>query len=238
MDEFQDGYHDSAIDREVQTNVDENDLFGSYSPAFVNRYNQFDTTQETEATAHAMQGDTGRWTKCFDDDSQMYYYFNEDTGESTWDRPLGFVDLSATGDTADMYASRQSSADWGQVGGEDMEVNQPWKHDEMLATTIPAGSDLAYQYNPSGSMAAASSDGEGEEEEDSVAGGIALDRNMLATAYGGLYRPEELLEDEQERVRRKFDGMKSGGAVMRSRLGWEEWLSAQGAIFYAEKGES
>jgi hypothetical protein len=107
---------------------------------------------------------------------------------------------------------------------------------------------MEYRYLPNGSVDIQSVDRgtipdvykEGGDEDGNAFDSTLLpisSANILSSAYGGLYSSKTLLENEGDTAMKRFEQMKRGGAVMRSSLGWEEWLSAQGAVFYSMKGE-
>ena len=58
-------------------------------------------------TTAMVKGSTGSsnsdWTKVFDDNHQCYYYFNERTGDTTWERPSGFVEDASGVSSPEMH---------------------------------------------------------------------------------------------------------------------------------------
>ena len=65
---------------------------------------------------------------------------------------------------------------------------------------------------------------------------LSRQTNLMNKAYGTLYGSQQLIVDEETAIQKKFLKMKKGGTLLREQMGWEEWLSPQGALFYLKKG--
>ena len=215
------------------------------------------------------------WQKVFDDSYQMYYYYNNYTGESTWDIPEALRSAEGWGgDTSNIMASALEIINTGRSGMHSARsgmhtgrsvtstVSRPpsrrptqeqresilkyltGKNEKQSSETPPYNATLNSRVvgtkyeEQKNSQSGSESEDEGEENNISEHKGIAKGAHLLTEAIGGIYDVSELLEDEQARSTRKFEGLKETGSIMRTRLGWEEWLSGQGAVFYAQRGRS
>jgi len=206
------------------------------------------------------------WQKVYDESYQMYYYFNNFSGESTWDIPASFRDAEGWGgDSNNVMASALEIIHTARSGRNTARSNasftsrpptsRPTKEqrDSVLSTLTgqqQPQADPHPDYNATlnsrvvgspyvppqkNDQSDSDSEGDGDDQEQK---GIAKGAHTLTDAYGGIYDVSELLEDEEARSTRKFNKMKEAGSIMRTRMGWEEWLSSQGAVFYAQRGRS
>jgi hypothetical protein len=207
------------------------------------------------------------WQKVYDESYQMYYYFNNFSGESTWDIPASFRDAEGWGgDSNNVMASALeiiNTARSGRLTARSTAsmtsrppTSRPTKEQRDSVLSVLTGRQqgqegASFDYNatlnsrvvgteyvpptPKKEDSDSESDAGGSAQEHK---GIAKGAHILTDAYGGIYDVSQLLEDEEARTTRKFNEMKESGSIMRTRLGWEEWLSSQGAVFYAHRGRT
>lgn len=87
-------------------------------------------------------------------------------------------------------------------------------------------------YTPSVRQSQALPPDESSSDDDSMMG-VRKGADMFTQAYSNINIVEELLEDEEARMNRKFNQMKINGMILREADEWQEWQSEHGAVFYA-----
>lgn len=196
------------------------------------------------------------WMKVLDDVSGMYYYFNTVTGESTWDRPADYIDkpedqeISYSHDSQrnPIHEEPQSNQEEYHVGWDNVtldNIHHHWnpQHDpnndhqlQPNSSSPPPSSSSQYQSSQRQQTTMTTTVTRGDDSDDDNQPRVTRNKNIMYNAYGELYDSKHLIIDENSLELNKFLKMKKNGSLMRESLGWQEWLSAQGAIFYLKKG--
>lgn len=213
---------------------DDDDIFGesgSFIPANVSQHLSQDNP----------------WMKVLDDVSGMYYYFNSITGESTWDKPAEYVErpeypnVSQTGSsvlqdqprlTNDARQSNQeeSNLDWNDVTL--YKIQHEWNPQQDLDEGIRSQATTPKNNSPSKQGQQKNNYDDSDDDQPRM----TSQTNIMNNAYGEIYDSQRLIVDEDSEAHNKFLKMKRGGSLLRESMGWQEWLSPQGAIFYLRKG--
>jgi hypothetical protein len=213
------------------------------------------------------------WIKVFDEDSQMFYYFNTNSGESSWEKPAEYIEGQEVDDEAGKvnerrqdgersppdnliseHASRVASHSdlsdhydfsWNEISSQILEQHD-WN--SSSSPSHPSSAALKHHQNSIKDSRQTASHLQGisqqsdqdrdqdQELSDESHLSLVKQTNLMASAYGSIYHSEHLLVDEQTLTQNKFLKMKKDGNLLRDSMGWEEWLSSQGAVFFIKKG--
>jgi hypothetical protein len=207
------------------------------------------------------------WIKVFDEENQQYYYFNTFSGDSTWEKPADFIEIDDTAEedegrgnhthsqlmseSMNMFSEYPSQAveshhsDHYDFSWNDINLQQIQQHDWTPPTATAGGGGLGNGDHPphhhsidqSQSQYQSQSQIHNEESDENNSLHLSKQTHLMGSAYGTIYQSEHLLIDEIILTQKKFLKMKNDGKLLRELMGWEEWLSSHGALFYIKRGK-